>query len=110
MNSQEVVSIYETIAVITDQMLTAARRADWEQLATLEKKCAQHVETIKINESDAAQGPMRERKVKIIQKILADDREIRSITEPWMAQLTMQINNIGAQRKLTNAYGAPHSG
>jgi flagellar protein FliT len=109
MNSQEVVSIYETIAVITNQMLTAARCADWEQLATLEKKCAQHVETIKISGTEATQGPMRERKVQIMQKILADDREIRNITEPWMARLKMQINNVGAQRKLANAYGASHT-
>lgn len=106
MNSQEVVSIYETIAVITDQMLAAARNADWVQLATLEDICAQHVESIKNNEQTAAQGAMREQKVKIIQKILADDREIRNITDPWMTQLSMQINNIGSQRKLANAYGA----
>ena len=106
MNSQEVVSIYETIAVITDQMLAAARNADWVQLAALENICAQHVESIKNNEQTPAQGAMREQKVKIIQKILADDREIRNITDPWMTQLSMQINNIGSQRKLANAYGA----
>ncbi len=49
---------------------------------------------------------MRDRKVKIIQKILADDREIRNITEPWMTRLSMQINSVGAKRKLANAYGA----
>ena len=106
MNSQEVVSLYETISVITDQMLTAARSANWVLLASLEKVCAQHIETIKNSEKEPAQGALRERKVKIIQKILADDREIRNITEPWMKRLSMQINNVGAQRKLAKAYGA----
>jgi len=108
MNSQEVVSLYETVAVITDQMLTAARSANWVQLAKLEKICAGHIETIKSGEKEVAKGEMRERKIKIIQKILADDREIRNITEPWMARLSMQINNVGAKRKLANAYGAQH--
>jgi flagellar protein FliT len=106
MNSQEVISIYETIAIITNQMLVAARCANWTQLARLEKVCAQHVETIKSNEREAAQGAIRERKVKIIQKILADDREIRNITEPWMAQLSRQINSVGTKRKLAQSYGA----
>jgi flagellar protein FliT len=110
MNSQEVVSLYETIATITDQMLAAARTANWTQLANLEKVCAQHVDTIKNNEREAAQGAIRERKIKIIQKILADDREIRSITEPWMAKLSMQINSTGVKRKLAQAYGANRTG
>ena len=110
MNSQEVVFLYETIAVITDKMLVAARNANWTQLATLEKVCAQHIETIKRNDQEVAQGAIRERKVKIIQKILADDREIRNITEPWMTKLSMQINSVSAKRKLAKAYGANYSG
>lgn len=114
MNSQEVVSIYETIAVISNQMLAAAQCANWAQLATLEKVCAQHVETIKSNAREnaiePAQGAMRERKIKIIQKILADDRELRNITEPWMAKLSKQINSVGVKRKLVHAYGANRSG
>jgi flagellar protein FliT len=108
MNSQEVVTIYETIAVITGQMVSAARDSDWKQLATLEKQCAQHIEIIKINDVEAAQGAMRERKIKVIQKILADDREIRNITQPWMARLSTQINSTNSsntRRKLTQAYG-----
>jgi flagellar protein FliT len=106
LNSQEVVSLYETVAVITDQMLAAARASNWTQLAMLERACAQHIDTIKSGELEAAQGEMRERKINIIKKILADDREIRNITEPWMARLSMQINSVGAKRKLANAYGA----
>jgi flagellar protein FliT len=110
MNSQEVVSLYEAVAVVTDQMLTAARSANWKQLVILEKVCAQYVETIKCNEREVAQGAMRDRKVKIIQKILADDREIRNITEPWMAALSMQIGSMHAKHKLAKAYGPNHSG
>ncbi|HEX7640974.1 MAG TPA: flagellar protein FliT [Burkholderiaceae bacterium] len=106
MNSQEVVSLYETISVITEQMVSAARNANWIQLADLEKQCAMHIETIKSGDKEPAQGDMRERKIKIIRKILADDREIRNLTEPWMQRLSMQINSTNAQRKLVKAYGA----
>ena len=111
MNSQEVISLYETVAVITDQMLVAARKRDWEQMITLESRVASHIEDLKSGEAPAAlSGATRLRKVQIIQKILADDRQIRDITEPWMAELAQLINSAGTERKLSHAYGGAHAG
>ena len=111
MNSNEVLSLYETVATITDQMLAAARNGDWEQLVALESRCANHIETLMVEEPRAAlPKEERERKVSIIRKILEDDREIRNITEPWMAQLSVMINSVGTERKLSKAYGANQSG
>lgn len=111
MNSQEVISLYETVAVITDQMLAAARKRDWEEMATLESRVAGHIDVLKNGEAPVAlSGATRLRKVQIIQKILADDRQIRDITEPWMAELALLINSAGTERKLSNAYGGAHAG
>ncbi len=111
MDSQEIITLYETVAVITDQMLSAARAGDWDQLSTLELHCASHVATLKKNDPPVAlSGAIRERKVEIIQRILADDREIRNITEPWMTQLSALINSSGTERKLANAYGGNETG
>ncbi len=111
MNSQEVISLYETVAIITDQMLAAARKRDWEQMVTLESRVASHIEVLKSGEAPAAlTGATRLRKVQIIQKILADDRQIRDITEPWMAELAQLINSAGTERKLSRAYGGAHAG
>jgi flagellar protein FliT len=99
------------VAVITDQMLAAARTGDWEQLVELESRYASHVAILKKEEPRAAlSGVARDRKVEIIKKILEDDREIRNITEPWMAQLTALINSAGAEHKLSKAYGAHRTG
>lgn len=111
MDNQEVISLYETVAIITDQMLVAARNGDWDKLVSLEARCAGHVEVLKAGEPAVPlTGVVRERKVEIIQKILADDRAIRNIVEPWMAELSMKINSTGTQRKLNHAYGANQSG
>ncbi|MES2935513.1 MAG: flagellar protein FliT [Pseudomonadota bacterium] len=111
MNSEEIISLYEAVSVITDQMVAAARSGDWEQLTLLESRCASHVNTLKQGEPPVAlSGPSREKKVQIIHKILADDREIRNITEPWMAQLSALMNNAGAERKLAIAYGGNQVG
>jgi flagellar protein FliT len=111
LNSKEVITLYETVAIISDQMLAAARNGDWDQLTALESRCASHIASLKAGEAPVPlSGGIRDRKVKIIQKILADDREIRNITEPWMAQLSKMINSTGAERKLTQAYGSNQTG
>jgi len=111
MNSEEIILVYESVADITEQMLAAARNSDWEHLAALESRCAGHVRTLEKSEPRSAlTGMMRERKITIIQKILADDREIRNITEPWMAQLTSLMNNTHTERKLYMAYGRNQAG
>lgn len=111
MNSEEVISLYETVAGITNQMVTAAREGDWEKLAALEALCAGHVANLKQEEAPVPLPTVvREQKVRIIQKILADDREIRNITEPWMRHLSAVINSTGAERKLSQAYGSNQSG
>jgi flagellar protein FliT len=112
MDNQEILSIYETVADITDQMLAAARTGDWEQLAVLESRCSNQVEVLKRN--DQPREPLtpaaREQKIRIIKKILEDDRQIRNITEPWMARLSALMNSTGTERKLVQAYGANQSG
>lgn len=112
MDNQEILALYETVADITDQMLAAARTGDWEQLAALESRCSSQVEILKQN--DLPRQPLtplaREQKTRIIKKILDDDRQIRDITEPWMAQLSAMLNSAGTERKLAQTYGANQSG
>jgi flagellar protein FliT len=111
MNSEEVIALYEAVASLTGQMLDAARSSDWDQLTVLESQCARYVETLKHDEPPAAMTrDVREQKVRIIKKILADDREIRQLTQPWMEQLSALINSTSTERKLSQAYGANQSG
>jgi flagellar protein FliT len=106
MKSDEILSLYEAVSTITDQMLLAARKGDWDKLIALEEHCAHHVQTLRDSEPPVPlTGVNRERKVKIIHKILADDREIRDLAEPWMAHLSHMISSTRAERKLSNAYG-----
>ena len=112
MDSQEIIAVYETVAILTGQMLEAARNGDWDELAVLESRCTSQVDILRNEESPipALSGAIREKKVKIIQQILEDDREIRNLTEPWMAQLSALINSASAERKLTQAYGSNQAG
>jgi flagellar protein FliT len=107
MNGEEALSLYEAVAIVTEQMLASARAGDWERLTTLESCCAGHVEILKNSESaKALSGPARENEIKIIRRILADEREIRAVTELRMTHLSAMLASVGAERRLSQAYGA----
>lgn len=107
MTGQEVLSEYAAVADLTGQMRAAAEAGDWDQLVLLEQRCTRHVDTLKRCEAAVELNPSgRQAKIDCIRRILADDRRIRDLTTPWMAQLSALINNSGTQRRLANAYGS----
>ncbi|MCX7221073.1 MAG: flagellar protein FliT [Burkholderiales bacterium] len=106
LNSMEMISIYENVAEITDRMLNAAKSADWDLLTELERTCYTRVQEIQ-NKDTNLELPLeiKNKKIAIIKKILADDKEIRDITEPWMLQLSKLMKNSESNRKLSQSYG-----
>jgi flagellar protein FliT len=86
MTSNEVLSMYENIAGLTSQMAMAARSSHWDGLSRLEGQCASAASSIATG-VPALGGTQRMRKIDLLKQILANDREIRTVTEPWMAQL-----------------------
>ena len=87
MTSNEVLSMYENIAGLTNQMALAARSSHWDGLARLEGQCASAASGAETG-VPALHGAQRMRKIDLLKQILANDREIRTVTEPWMAQLS----------------------
>ena len=100
---------YEYLSSLTGRMRAAAVQGEWDLLVELEKQCSQRVDTMKAR--DAA-TPIDEntrlRKVALIRKILADDAEIRSHTEQWMAQLQRIMQSAGQERRLQEAYSGEY--
>jgi flagellar protein FliT len=105
--SQQILSVYEEMVELTGQMVTAAGNGDWDELAELEGQCAARVQVLKADGPlEPLSGPSRVKKVQIIRQMLDDDRKIRDLTMPWMAQLSSMINSSGTERRLAHAYGA----
>ena len=106
MTNQDIITLYQAMSAITGEMLAAARAEDWELLTTLESRCSAYVQTLKETAPlPVFTSPEREQQASIIQKILADDCEIRTLTEPWMTQLSTLMNSTNTERKLVQAYG-----
>jgi flagellar protein FliT len=105
MNSQEIVSLYEAMVGISDQMVQAANDSDWDRLVLLEQQCAVFVGRLRDSEPQPLAGRERVQKVEAIRKMLDADRKIRDLADPWMVQLTALISNTGTERRLARAYG-----
>ena len=83
MTSNDVLNMYESLAGLTAKMSLAAQAGDMTSLAALEKQCAIHAKTAEAG-VPALSGASRLRKIDLLKQIMANDRAIRDVTEPWM--------------------------
>lgn len=104
--SARVLAFYETMALKSSAMLTAARSDDWDEVARLERDCAAIIaelkagaDAVRLSEHD------RERKLACMKRMLEDDAAIRDLAQPWLANLQNLIRSTATQRKLGRAYG-----
>lgn len=105
MDSVLTLKTYDAILATTGKMLTAAQNNEWDQLIQLEKECRQLTEKLIENDLEPIlDEELLQKKVKIIHQILADDAQIRAITEPWMMKLQDMLNTNSRTRDLQLAY------
>ena len=96
---------YELLFTLTGQMRDAAMRGEWDHLLDLEKQCSQHVAAMKpVDAATTLDEPTRQRKVRLIKKILAHDADIRSRTVSWMGQLQRIMQSSRQEQRLQQAY------
>jgi flagellar protein FliT len=85
MTSNEVLAMYENVATLTNNMVMAARASDWESLGRLENQTAVATATVAAGATVAPlEGAARQRKIDLLKQILANDRAVRDVTEPWL--------------------------
>jgi flagellar protein FliT len=84
MTSNEVLSMYENLAGLTAKMSLAAQAGDWKTLDRLENQCAGQAAAA-LSGVPALSGAPRLRKIDLLKQIMANDRAIRDVTEPWMS-------------------------
>lgn len=109
LDHQQTIRIYEQVLALSTQMLEAANQGDWETMNQLQNHCSAQIEVLK-NEGGAMSlsGPERDRKIELIQKILANDKAIRDIADPWLKELSNLLQNTDNQMKLARSYQNPN--
>jgi flagellar protein FliT len=105
-NDGEIIALYEALSAITGTMLAAARAEDWDLLTGLEARRSGYVQTLKqaATQEQALPSPQREQVIRIIQKILADDLDMRQLGSARLEQLASLLHSAKTERKLTDAY------
>lgn len=97
---------YELQANVMREMLGAARLQDWDRLTELEAFYTRQIEQLKLLEAGILLPEAdKARKLNIIKAILADDREIRGLLDPWMARLSHLMQGSHMEAKLNRSYG-----
>ena len=91
MTSNEVLAMYENIAALSSRMAVAAREGDWDGLARLETQCALQSSAARSG-VPPLEGAERKRKIDLLKQIMANDRAVRDLTEPWMGQLDRALS------------------
>lgn len=102
----DVLALYAEVERLTGSMLSAAHRADWDRLVELEAGCANCVRALQgcaVPEQLSADA--RKQKADLLRRILANDREIRQLTEPWMKSLAKYLEASDTRCEVAKAYG-----
>lgn len=87
-------------------MREAAMHEEWDRLVSIEQQCSELVAAMKPLDAEAKlDGAERQHKNQLISKILADDAEIRNLTQAWMSQLQGIMKSNRQEQRLLQAYG-----
>ena len=86
MTSNDVLSMYENLTGLSGQMKVAAQAGDWNGFDKLNVQ-ASVAAGAAIGGVPALDGAKRQRKIDLIKQLMANDRAIREVTEPWMGQV-----------------------
>lgn len=103
-------SLFESMAASSADMVDAARANEWDRLATLEREMAAvRDELMRLEpngrQSDGLTPPEQLRKAALAAQMLDDDREIRRHVEPWLASTRKLLSGSSRERAVRAAYG-----
>ena len=81
------IDFYRAIEESSAKMLQAAQAKDWDGVARYEGTCAVLIEQLRYQARQQELAPEhRKEKARIMQRILRNDAQIRTLAEPWLAQ------------------------
>lgn len=104
-----VMKLYAAIANQSHVMLDAAKQGDWEALCDAETDCSRlirELQAVKQAREIRLNAEERHKHITYIKNILADDAEIRNITEPRLRQLEEFLRATSNTHRLSNTYGS----
>lgn len=89
----QLLGYYEALEQASTDMLSAAREANWEQVVKLEGACVLLIAQLKHAAGDTNLSREEARlKTRMMQRILVNDAEVRTLAEPWLEDLDRMLD------------------
>lgn len=86
------IDYYRAIEDSSARMRDAAKAENWEEVARFEGACAVLIEQLRHKaRSEDLLPEQRSEKVRIMQRILQNDAQIRDLVEPWLAHFEQKF-------------------
>ena len=73
-------------------------------MTAAQQHCAATVDMLRRTNDTDLDATQLQRKQEIIHRVLAEDAEVRSLAEPWMAELDRLLRGFRLQRDVGRAY------
>lgn len=106
MTSTEMLSTYEALSELTGTMLAAAREGEWDEVASLEARCRDHIGSLQHASPIVLDEREQRAKVAIIRTILQNDARIRALAEPRLHELQERLSHTRQGQRGVKAYHA----
>jgi len=92
LGSRRLIERYQEVAQLSRDMLTAAHREDWNEVARLEAQCQGLIGALKRAAMIEPLSTFEQQwRVQLLRAILQNDAQIRSRAEPWLLELERLI-------------------
>lgn len=104
---KQIVERYVRMADASQRMLCAAREGDWDKVCEVEQECTRLiVELSQVGDLAPTDPGLRRQKLALMKRVLADDAEIRVLSQPWLRKLDALMRSPETAARLDRAYGA----
>ncbi len=101
----EAADSYQRALELTEQMLDAAQKNDWDRLVQVEHQRGRLLDHLRDDNMASPLGHEAAlRRREIIEAIMSRDEQIRTLTHDWMHELRDILSSATAQRLLNRTY------
>jgi flagellar protein FliT len=106
-NAAQLIDNFESVAALTSQMHTAAERGEWDRLIDFEQQRSLLVGAMQpVAAEIVLDSTTTQHRNRLIDKVLADDAEIRALAQVWMEQMRLAMQSDQQELRLLKEYGA----
>jgi len=104
-SASEVLEHYELLSSLTARMHEAATRGEWDLVSSIEQQRSTLISALKLLDADPVLDEAESaRKRQLIEKILADDTAIRTLTEQRIDELRGSMKSGHQAQRLRKTY------